>query len=325
MTERSDDKSPMQHIVSILSFGCSKRGDLVSIAPNTRELPLIYNGELHSVKQPIVVFFLLVLASGDLTPVFITGIKLRFRDGSIGNETVSWLVHPAHGVIDSRMPVTLDGSVTVATFEYIELDLLVCTSLPIDPTPDSFQKATTMIEQHRLIDTRRDLIARADDNGQSTYQSMAAEIARLEPDGKGPLSTFRRRFLALALDRGLALTDIPHHRAMPTLNWAGALGLGDRAECQQPVLDRLASRRRAPTCMAGTCMGCRARGKRRKCPGLWPSTYIGLRERKGRPDRCRRHGQLAAKATRAHLHCRSAPAKTSGWGCTGLQVTLLQR
>lgn len=203
MPERSDDKSPMQHIVSILSFGCFKRGDLVSIALNTWELPLIYDGELHSVEQAIVVFSLLVLASGDLTPLVITGSKLRLRDGSTGKETVSWLVHPAHGVVDSRMPLTLDGSVTVATPEYIELDLLVFTSLPIDATPDSFQKATTMIERHRLMDIHRDLIARADDDVQRTYQSMAAELARLEPDGKGPLSTFHRRFLALALDCGL--------------------------------------------------------------------------------------------------------------------------
>jgi hypothetical protein len=63
MPERSEDKSPMQHIVSILSFDCFKRGDLVSIALNTRELPLIYDGSLHSVEQAIVVFSLLVLAS----------------------------------------------------------------------------------------------------------------------------------------------------------------------------------------------------------------------------------------------------------------------
>lgn len=101
------------------------------------------------------------------------------------------------------MSLTLDGSVTDATPEYIELDLLVVTSLPIDATPDSFQKATTMIEQHRLMDIHRDLIARADDNVQRAYLSMAVELARLEPDGKRPLSTFHRRFLALALDRGL--------------------------------------------------------------------------------------------------------------------------
>jgi hypothetical protein len=84
------------------------------------------------------------------------------------------------------MALTLDGSVTVATPEYIELDLLVFTSLPIDATPNSFQKATTMIEQHGFMDIHRDLIARADDDVQRTYQSMAAELARLEPDGNDP-------------------------------------------------------------------------------------------------------------------------------------------
>jgi hypothetical protein len=138
-----------------------------------------------------------------LTPLVIAGSKLKLRDGSTGKETVSWLVHPAHEVVDSRMALTLDGSVTVVTPEYIELDLLVFTSLPIDATPDSFQKATTMIEQHGFMDIHRDLIARADDDVQRTYQSMTAELARLEPDGKGPLSTFHRRFLALTLDRGL--------------------------------------------------------------------------------------------------------------------------
>ena len=203
MPERSSDKSPMQHLVSVLSFGCLKKGDLVSIALNTWELPLIYDGELHSAEQAVAVFSLLAIATEDLTPLVMSGSKLRLEDGNIGKQIVSWLVHPLHGVSDSRMPLTLEGSITAVTAAYIELDLLVFATLPSDATPDSFQKAAMIIEKHNLTDIHRDIAVRADDDVQQTYQSITTEITKLGHAGQGPLQTFHQRFLALALDCGL--------------------------------------------------------------------------------------------------------------------------
>ncbi|OIW27110.1 hypothetical protein CONLIGDRAFT_672521 [Coniochaeta ligniaria NRRL 30616] len=203
LPERDNSSSPMQHLVSVLSFGCQKKGDLVSIALNTWEIPLLYDGEINTVEHAILVFSLLTIASGDLTPLTMSGSKLSLNNGGTNNQIVSWLVHPLHGVLDSRMAITLPDSITGVTPEYIELDLLVFTSLPRDATPDSFQKAATLIELHSLLDLHRDLTATADGVVQQTVQNISTAMAELQPKRQDLLQTFHQRWLALALDCGL--------------------------------------------------------------------------------------------------------------------------
>ncbi|KAH8901810.1 hypothetical protein BR93DRAFT_973219 [Coniochaeta sp. PMI_546] len=203
LPERDSVSSPMQHLVSILPFGCQNKGDLVSIALNTWKTPLLYDGEIHTIEHAIVVFSLLAIASGDLTPLVTSGSKLTLLNDSTNDQAVSWLVHPLHGVLDGRMTMTLPGSITSVTAEYIELDLLLFTSLPEDATPDSFQKAAQIIELNNLMDIHRDLAAAADEAVQQTMQNITAEIAGLAPDRQAHLRTFHQRWLALALDCGL--------------------------------------------------------------------------------------------------------------------------
>jgi hypothetical protein len=203
LPERTNTKAPMQQLVSILSFGCQEKGDLVSIALNTWELPLNYDGKLDAVEQGTLVFSLLAIASGDLTPLVMRGTKLRIYDENTGKRIVSWLVNPLHDVFDGRMPLTLDGSITAATPEYIGLDLLVFTELPKDATPDSFLKAAAVIEKHNLMELHRDITAAADEAVQQTMRSLTIQMSKMRPDGQGPLQEFHQRFLALALDCGL--------------------------------------------------------------------------------------------------------------------------
>ncbi|KAB5542785.1 heterokaryon incompatibility protein-domain-containing protein, partial [Coniochaeta sp. 2T2.1] len=122
MPDAVSSRSPMQHLVSILSFGCKFKGDLVSIALNTWELPLLYDGVISTVEDAIVTFSLLTIASGDLTPLIMSGSKLRVQGGSTGSEMDSWLVRPTQGVLGSPLTGLVPESITSVTEEYIDLD-----------------------------------------------------------------------------------------------------------------------------------------------------------------------------------------------------------
>lgn len=72
--------SLMQHLASILPFGCFKKGDLISIALNTSGLPLFFrgHGEINTEEDVIWVFSVLTLAAGDVLPLVTDGNRLIF-------------------------------------------------------------------------------------------------------------------------------------------------------------------------------------------------------------------------------------------------------
>jgi len=154
MPDSASKTSVIKHLLSVVSFGCLKKGDLISIALNTAGVPLYFK---HDDVQPDPVsvtvddviwkFSLLVLASGDLIPLISAGHKLKLS--LAGREIISWATHLNRGILDEQLPNPLPDSITAITQEYIEMDLLVFESLPKAPTPESQAKATAPSKRER--------------------------------------------------------------------------------------------------------------------------------------------------------------------------------
>jgi hypothetical protein len=193
--------SALQHLIDILSFGCFKTRDLLSIALNTAEIPLTFDGEdIQCVEEVIWKFSLLVLASGDLLPFVTIGEKLRIP--ADGKKIVSWAIKPAQGVLDGPLPNPLPESITAITEEYIELDLLIFESLPKPASVESQAKATRLITDHNLNAIGEELLPSLSENAQSAIRLVMSETARLRPNTQ-LLHTFQHSLLSLALDNGL--------------------------------------------------------------------------------------------------------------------------
>jgi hypothetical protein len=194
--------SALQHLINILSFGCLKTRDLLSIALNTAEIPLTFDGEdIQCVEEVIWKFSLLVLASGDLLPFVTIGEKLRVPAGG-GRKIVPWVMKPAQGVLDGPLPNPLPESITAITEEYIELDLLIFESLPKQASVESRAKATRLIAGHNLNTIGEKLLPDPSENAQSAIRLLMSETTRFKPNIQ-PLHTFQHSLLSLALDNGL--------------------------------------------------------------------------------------------------------------------------
>jgi hypothetical protein len=193
--------SAMQHLVSVLSFGCFKKGDLISIALNTAGIPLYFDGEdVQCVEEVIWRFTLLALAANDLVPLVATGPQLRLpsQEGDI----ISWAIHPNQPILDDHLGNPLPGSITAVTREYIEMDLLVFESLPKQASPESQAKATRLITQHNFDAIADGLFSALSDYAQATIRNGADAMVRIRPEAR-PLHTLRHLLLSLSLDNGL--------------------------------------------------------------------------------------------------------------------------
>ncbi|KAK1833415.1 hypothetical protein QBC39DRAFT_401229 [Podospora conica] len=201
MPESDPDASAMQHLVSVLSSGCFMKADLMSIALNTAGIPLFYTGEdIHCVEDVIWKFSLLVLATGDLVPLVSTGQKLRVP--TPGGNVVSWAIKPDQGVLDEELPNPLPESITGATREYIELDLLVFESAPKQASSESQAKAARLIAEHNLDPIGDEMLASLEEATQSAIRLGTSAMLRINPKTQ-PLPTLRHRLLSLAIDNGL--------------------------------------------------------------------------------------------------------------------------
>ncbi|KAK4038626.1 hypothetical protein C8A01DRAFT_37395 [Parachaetomium inaequale] len=201
MPDSDPNASAMQHLVSLLSFGCFKKGDLMSIALNTAGIPLSYAGEdIQCVEDVIWKFSLLVLAAGDLVPLVSSGEKLTVP--TTGGNIVSWIIKPDQGVLDEKLPNPLPESITGLTREYIELDLLVFESPPKQASPGSQEKATRLIAEHNLNSIGDEMLDSLEESTQSVIRLGGAEMMRINPRTP-PLPTLRHRLLSMALDNGL--------------------------------------------------------------------------------------------------------------------------
>ena len=136
--------SPLQHLTNVLSSGCSRKGDLISIALNISSIPLYYEGDVTAVEDVIWIFSLLVLATGDVVPLVVDGSKLRITDGN-RKETLSWAIYPHQSVLDERLPIMDSSLITGVTRDYIEMDLLIFKSLPSTPLVESLDLSSRII------------------------------------------------------------------------------------------------------------------------------------------------------------------------------------
>jgi hypothetical protein len=196
------NSSSMQHVVSLLTFGCLKKGDLMSIALNTSGLPLYFKGDASTLEEVIWIFSLLVLATGDALPLLMDGEKLMITDDA-QKEMVSWAVEPHQGLQGNSTPIMAPSSITAATKGYIELDLFVFDSLPMPPSPKSFETAEILIEEHDLQTLAQTMVQESDEEVQRTYQLIKAALNRARGHD-GPLRIFVQSWIAYGLDTGLA-------------------------------------------------------------------------------------------------------------------------
>lgn len=202
MPERSAPgvSSALQHLVSVLQFGCAKLGDLMSIALNTASMPLAFSGDVKTAEDVVWMFSMMVLATNDVSPLVVDGRRVRVsRSDGLEGTTVSWAVCPHQGAIDDRMQSPRINTITGVTRDYIEMDLIVFESLPSAPSDKAFKVATKMMEDYDLAN----LIQRTDDETvQKQYELMKSEVHRVKGDA-GPLKVFVPMWLAHAIDCGL--------------------------------------------------------------------------------------------------------------------------
>ncbi|KAK4153782.1 heterokaryon incompatibility protein-domain-containing protein [Chaetomidium leptoderma] len=226
MPNRDEGVSAMQHLVSIMSFGCFKKGDLMSIALNTAGIPLYFDGEdMSYVEEVVWEFSLLVLASGDLIPLVANGRKLKVPTN--GGNVISWATNPSQGVLENQLRNPLPESITAITREYIELDLLVFESTPQHASLGSQAKATRLIEDHNLDAIADEVLPTLDESTQHTIRLATTAMTDVKP-GARPLQTLRHQLLSLALDNGLDwILDFPRamQQATATTFDHGTLGV----------------------------------------------------------------------------------------------------
>ncbi|CAG9981308.1 unnamed protein product [Clonostachys byssicola] len=206
--ESLSDISMMQHLVSILSFQCCHKQDLIAIALNTSGIPLSFTGNLSAVEDIIWTFSILVLACNDMTPFFMDGTKLRIRNASNDAFQVSWVVRPLQGVVDHIPESTttpFPQSITGATQDYVELDLLVFNEPPRAATSESLQLASKIVEEYHLLDYSKELLAAADETIQNSVGLVKGEFERAGGNA-GVLERLVPLWIAIALDCGLEWT-----------------------------------------------------------------------------------------------------------------------
>ncbi|VUC24119.1 unnamed protein product [Clonostachys rosea] len=206
--EDLSDVSIMQHLIKILSFQCCHKQDLISIALNTSGIPLSFIGNLSTVEDIIWIFSTLVLACNDVTPFFMDGSKLRIRGASDDTTKVSWVVRPLQGVVDhipNGTTTPFPRSITGATQDYIELDLLVFNELPRAATDESIQVASKIVEEHHLLDLSKELLGEADETIQRSVRLVQGEFQR-SGGNAGVLERLVPLWIAISLDCGLEWT-----------------------------------------------------------------------------------------------------------------------
>ncbi|KAH7010905.1 uncharacterized protein B0I36DRAFT_389804 [Microdochium trichocladiopsis] len=234
--ERGAACSAMQHLVSIMSFGCTFKGDLMSIALNTSSIPLVFRGSAECVEDVIWMFALLVIAAGDVVPLIANGGKLRFppsttlgsaadepggpvKDGDTA-QLVSWAPRPMQGVLDDTIPLRDKSYITAVTRDYIELDLLVFTALPAMATQASQDKADALIAKFHLDAMAETFAAAANAETQRQSEIMAAVFDRIKDGQPGSLHVFVKVWLAHGIDCGTQwMLRFPEIMRQDTQDW----------------------------------------------------------------------------------------------------------
>ncbi|KAK5653812.1 hypothetical protein OQA88_7970 [Cercophora sp. LCS_1] len=113
--------SPMEHLASIMDFGCLYKGDLISIALNTSGIPLVFNGQkdVETEEDAIWLFSVLTLAAGDMQPLLFEGHRLRLFNPD-RTQATSWMSHPRPYFHGDKLYTPMVNSITAITRRYIK-------------------------------------------------------------------------------------------------------------------------------------------------------------------------------------------------------------
>jgi hypothetical protein len=195
------DLSSMEHLVNVPSSGCSRKGDLISIALNTSGIPIYYEGNVAVMGDVIWIYSLLVLATGDIMPLVVEGSKLRIPDGNGDRkEIVSWAINPHQGLLGESLPITDPSLITGVTRDYIELDLLIFKSLPSTPSQESLDLASRIITRHKFVVLAQEFLMAADPQVRRIVKTMGYDPGNDKP---GLFTRYHQVWLAQASDCGL--------------------------------------------------------------------------------------------------------------------------
>ena len=186
---------------------------MVSIALNTARLPLFYSGHLNSPEEVHVVLAILTIASGDIQPLIMDEGKLKYPANDGKKTIISWVERPQIlTTADSkRIPHVERHSITAATAEYIELDLLLFTDLPQKPSKASMEKSLDLINLYFLRELSDNL---------STGSSAEVQKAHNYVEKSLWQQDFMQTWLALALDCGIEwIKRLPSVLIEQTTDW----------------------------------------------------------------------------------------------------------
>lgn len=190
--------SIMTDLVTISSYSCEKPTDRISIAMNARRIPLFFRGTINS---PNVGYWILALASGDLGPLLLETNKLSIcSNEETKSEVISWVDRPHNGPLDLQLPILSPETITSATIEYIELDLLLLQCQPMPALEASKNKARSIVASFNLLD--RGHLAGAED---SISTSRMASVVNYIKGGLGGVvdKEWLIEFLGSAIDCGI--------------------------------------------------------------------------------------------------------------------------
>ncbi|OCK75023.1 hypothetical protein K432DRAFT_386457 [Lepidopterella palustris CBS 459.81] len=141
--------SLLDHLSTISSFGCQELPDLCAIAMNTAEIPLVFKGTVQSLENISYISSLIVLASGDVSPLLLQATKLQMLDSS-GKKFISWADQPYKGPHEMRVETPFPLSISSATAKYIELDILLVKGRPMKVADEFMEMAHSILEKHAL-------------------------------------------------------------------------------------------------------------------------------------------------------------------------------
>jgi len=203
MDQSLSSASAIHHFTNLMNMGCFFKHDLVSIGLNTSVIPLTFDGKLTSMEDAFWRFAAVVLATGDAGPLLLDGKKVRFVNEK-GLTTRSWLSWSTQSIPLALIPPERVDCVTSVTRDYIELDLLIFTSLPLVPTQASLDKASGILSEYNLQDSgfvvpyHQDALARSamkrmGENNEALFGDLQSRI----------LQDYLPVLLAIALDSGL--------------------------------------------------------------------------------------------------------------------------
>ena len=197
LPDNSPKSSLVKHLAGLAPFRCLKREDLLSIALNTSNLPLLFHGKLDAYEDIYWIASLLDIADGDVQSLVAGGTKLRVPTNDSRGHCVSWFELPITAVLNEREPLATEDSITAVTREYIELDLLLITGRPIYASAVSTERAMAFLTKYNLHDTQKFL--------QQFDNADVKRVTGVNPMGRTPsgVPTFLRDILALALDCGI--------------------------------------------------------------------------------------------------------------------------